>query len=382
MGEPCLDRSLVVHFAPLEDPRDALRRRHKLIEMVVIAIAAVLCGADGWVAIAAFGRAKESWLRQFLELPHGIPSHDTFGRVFALLAPAAFEACFRAWVETIRSVIPGEVIALDGKTLRRSHDRAAGLGALHLVSAWACANRVVLGQVATEAKSNEITAIPQLLALLHLEGCIVTIDAMGCQTRIAAQIVAQGGDYLLALKGNQGTLEGEVEEAFIDADARDYAGVDSQVLETVERGHGRRETRRYRTLGDLSGVPRSALWEGMNMIGMVESRREVNGKVSTETRFYIGSIGTDVAGFARAARDHWGIENTLHWSLDVAFREDDSRVRNPAARENLAVLRHIALTRLKQDRHTKLGIQNKRLRAAWDDRYLAELHGQRAMQRS
>ena len=290
MGEPCLDRSLVVHFAPLEDPRDALRRRHKLIEMVVIAIAAVLCGADGWVAIAAFGRAKESWLRQFLELPHGIPSHDTFGRVFALLAPAAFEACFRAWVETIRSVIPGEVIALDGKTLRRSHDRAAGLGALHLVSAWACANRVVLGQVATEAKSNEITAIPQLLALLHLEGCIVTIDAMGCQTRIAAQIIAQGGDYLLALKGNQGTLEGEVEEAFIDADARDYAGVDSQVLETVERGHGRRETRRYRTLGDLSGVPRSAVWAGMNMIGMVESRREVNGKVSTETRFYIGSM--------------------------------------------------------------------------------------------
>jgi predicted transposase YbfD/YdcC len=373
MGEPCLDRSLVVHFAPLEDPRDALRRRHKLIEMVVIAIAAVLCGADGWVAIAAFGRAKESWLRQFLELPHGIPSHDTFGRVFALLAPAAFEACFRAWVETIRAVIPGEVIALDGKTLRRSHDRAAGLGALHLVSAWACANRVVLGQVATEAKSNEITAIPQLLALLHLEGCIVTIDAMGCQTRIAAQIIAQGGDYLLALKGNQGTLEGEVEEAFIDADACDYAGVDSQVLETVERGHGRRETRRYRTLGDLSGVPRSALWEGMNMIGMVESRREVNGKVSTETRFYIGSIGTDVAGFARAARDHWGIENTLHWSLDVAFREDDSRVRNPAARENLAVLRHIALSRLKQDQHTKLGIQNKRLRAAWDDRYLADL---------
>jgi predicted transposase YbfD/YdcC len=325
------------------------------------------------VAIAAFGRAKESWLRRFLELPHGIPSHDTFGRVFALLAPAAFEACFRAWVETIRAVIPGEVIALDGKTLRRSHDRAAGLGALHLVSAWACANRVVLGQVATEAKSNEITAIPQLLALLHLEGCIVTIDAMGCQTRIAAQIIAQGGDYLLALKGNQGTLEGEVEEAFIDADACDYAGVDSQVLETVERGHGRRETRRYRTLGDLSGVPRSALWEGMNMIGMVESRREVNGKVSTETRFYLGSIGTDVAGFARAARDHWGIENTLHWSLDVAFREDDSRVRNPAARENLAVLRHIALSRLKQDQHTKLGIQNKRLRAAWDDRYLAEL---------
>ena len=373
MGEPSLDRSLAGHFAVLEDPRDVLRRRHKLIEMVVIAIAAVLCGADGWVGIAAFGRTKEEWLRQFLELPHGIPSHDTFGRVFAVLAPAAFEACFRAWVESIRAVIPGEIIAVDGKTLRRSHDRAAGLGPLHLLSAWAGANRVVLGQVATEAKSNEITAIPQLLALLQIKGCIVTIDAMGCQTKIAAQIIAQGGDYLLALKGNQETLEREVEEAFIDADARDYAGVDSQVLETVERGHGRHETRRYRTLGDLSGVPRSALWEGMNMIGMVESRREVNGKVTTETRFYIGSIGTDVGDFARAARGHWGIENVLHWSLDVAFREDESRVRDPAARENLAVLRHIALTRLKQDRRTKLGIQNKRLKAGWDERYLAEL---------
>ena len=373
MGEPSLDRSLAGHFAVLEDPRDALRRRHNLIEMVVIAIAAVLCGADGWVGIAAFGRAKEDWLREFLELPHGIPSHDTFGRVFSVLAPGAFEACFRAWVEAIRAVIPGEIIAVDGKTLRRSHDRAAGLGPLHLVSAWAGANRVVLGQVATQAKSNEITAIPQLLALLQIKGCIVTIDAMGCQTKIAEQIIAQGGDYLLALKGNQETLEREVEEAFIDADARDYAGVDSQVLETVERGHGRCETRRYRTLGDLSGVPRSAVWAGMNMIGMVESRREVAGKVTTETRFYIGSIGTDVGDFARAARGHWGIENALHWSLDVAFREDESRVRDPAARENLAVLRHIALTRLKQDQRTKLGIQNKRLKAGWDERYLAEL---------
>ncbi len=373
MGEPCLDRSLAGHFARLEDPRDALRRRHKLIDMIVIAIAAVLCGADGWVAIAAFGRAKESWLRQFLELPNGIPSHDTFGRVFSVVAPAAFEACFRAWVEAIRAVIPGEVIALDGKTLRRSHDRAAGLGALHLVSAWASVNRVVLGQVATEAKSNEITAIPQLLALLQSEGCIVTIDAMGCQTKIAAQIIAQGGDYLLALKGNQGTLESEVQEAFIDADARDYAGGASEVLESVERGHGRIETRRYRTLGDLSGVPRSAVWKGLNMLGMVESRCERDGKVSTECRFYIGSIGTDAACFARAARGHWGIENDLHWSLDVAFREDESRLRDPQARENFAVLRHIALTRLKNDSATKLGIKNKRLKAGWDEHYLETL---------
>jgi predicted transposase YbfD/YdcC len=372
MCESNLDRSLIGHFSPLEDQRCPINRRHVLGEMIVIAIAAVMCGADGWVAVAQFGRSKETWLKEFLALPNGIPSHDTFGRVFSLLQPEAFEDCFRSWVASIREVIPGEIIAVDGKTLRRSHDRAAGLAALHLVSAWAAANRVVLGQVATEAKSNEITAIPQLLALLRIKGCIVTIDAMGCQTKIAEQIIEQEGDYVLALKGNQSTLASEVEEAFIDADVKDYAGMESEFIETVEHGHGRIETRRYRTLGDLSGVPRSALWRGMNMIGMVESQRTLDGKTSCETRFFIGSIGTDATCFARAVRDHWGIENELHWTLDVAFREDDSRVREPAARENLAVLRHIALTRLKKD-NTKLGIKNKRLKAGWDERYLAKL---------
>jgi predicted transposase YbfD/YdcC len=368
-----LEGSLAGHFFTLEDPRDPARLRHKLMDMVVIAIAAVICGADDWVGVAAFGRAKETWFRQFLELPNGIPAHDTFGRVFSLLAPGAFEQCFRAWVASIRQVLPGEIVAIDGKTVRRSHDRASGLAPLHLVSAWATANRVVLGQIATEAKSNEITAIPRLLELLLLKGCIVTIDAMGCQTKIAEQIFAQGGDYVLALKGNQGTLAAEVEEAFIDADARDYAGVATEVVETVDRGHGRSETRRYRTLGDLSGVPRSALWKGLNMLGMVESQRQSDGKVSTECRFYIGSIGTDAACFARAVRGHWGIENDLHWSLDVAFREDESRIRDPQARENFAVLRHIALTRLKNDSTTKLGIKNKRLKAGWDQHYLEAL---------
>ena len=222
MCEANLDRSLIGHFSPLEDQRCPINRRHDLIEMIVIAIAAVMCGADGWVAVAQFGRSKETWLREFLALPNGVPSHDTFGRVFSLLQPEAFEDCFRSWVASIREMIPGEIIAVDGKTLRRSHDRAAGLAALHLVSAWAAANRVVLGQVATEAKSNEITAIPQLLALLRIKGCIVTIDAMGCQTKIAEQIIEQEGDYVLALKGNQGTLASEVEEAFIDADVKDY----------------------------------------------------------------------------------------------------------------------------------------------------------------
>ena len=371
MPEMTLDRSLMTHFASLEDSRCALKRRHNLLDMIVIAIAGTLGGADGWVQIAEFGRAKQAWRQQFLELPNGIPAHDTFGRVFSLLQPEAFEACFRDWVEAIRTVIPGEVIAIDGKTLRRSHDRGKGLAALHLVSAWATANRVVLGQVATAAKSNEITAIPQVLAMLHLEGCIVTIDAMGCQTAIAKQIVAQGGDYVLALKGNQGTLAAEVEEAFIEADVREYAEVTSEVLETTEQGHGRRETRRYRTLGDLSGLPHSALWEAINMIGMVESEREINGKTTCETRFYIGCIGTDVETFARAVRGHWGVENQLHWSLDVSFNEDDSRVRDPEARQNLALIRRIALTRLEHD-HTKLGIPSKRLKAGWDERYLAK----------
>jgi len=329
-----VDRSLARHFTGLEDPRCALKRRHRLVDMVVIAIAAVLCGADGWVAIAALGRAKRDWLRQFLELPNGIPAHDTFGRVFALIEPSAFEACFRTWVEPIREVIPGEIIAVDGKALRRSHDRGSGPGALHLVSAWASSNRVVLGQVATEAKSNEIIAIPRLLELLQLQGCIVTLDAMGCQVKIAALLHTRGAQYVLALKGNQETLAEEVEEAFIDADARDYEGSISEVVETTDTGHGRRERRRYRTMASLEGVKRRDLWKGFNTIGMVGSTRELNGTLTQETRFTIGSIGPDAETFARAVRSHWTVENQLHWSLNVAFREDDSRVREPVAREN------------------------------------------------
>ena len=365
MLEMTSERSLLSHFSVLEDPRSGIQRRHLLTDMVVIAMAAVLCGADGWVQIAQFGRAKRAWLEQFLTFPNGIPAHDTFGRVFSLIDPEAFEACFRTWVQTLGELLPSEVVAIDGKTLRRSHNRGQGLGALHLVSAWASENQVVLGQVATAAKSNEITAIPKLLELLHLKGCIVTIDAMGCQTKIAEQIVAQGADYVLALKGNQSTLAAEVEEAFIDADVRDYAGLDSEFLETVESGHGRRETRRYRTLGELCGVARSALWSAMNMIGMVDSEREIDGHITRETRFYIGSIGTEAATFARAVRAHWGVENRLHWSLDVSFNEDASRVRDPQARQTLAVLRRIALTRLRHDA-TKLGLQSKRLKAGWD----------------
>jgi len=366
--------SLVEHFSVLEDGRDPSKRRHLLIDMLVIAITAVLCGADGWTEIEEFGESNEAWFRKFLDLPNGIPSHDTFGRVFSLLSPAAFQERFSAWIASVREAYEGEeIVAIDGKSLRRSHDRKRGQGPLHMVSAWAVNNRVVLGQRATEAKSNEITAIPQLLETLMLRGCIVTIDAMGCQKAIAAKIIDQGGDYVLGLKGNQSRLCEQVEEAFIDADARDYDGVQSDYFETVERGHGRTETRRYWTLGELGGVEQARRWKGLNVIGMVQSIREQDGRTSNEYRYYIGSIGNDARRFAAAVRGHWGVENDLHWSLDIAFREDESRIRQRQAAENFTVLRHIALARLKNEKTLKRGIKTKRLKAGWDEAYRAKL---------
>jgi predicted transposase YbfD/YdcC len=366
-------KTLIEHFSTLEDPRDPSKCRHKLIDILVIAIAAVLCGADDLTGIEAFGKAKIEWFGRFLELKNGIPSHDTFGRVLSLLAPTAFQACFRGWIESVRTQYEEEVISVDGKTLRRSHNRKGGLGPLHIVSAWASRNGLVLGQCATDAKSNEITAIPELLEVLFLKGCIVTIDAMGCQKKIAEQIIAQGGDYVLALKGNQGNLANEVEEAFIDADAKDYEDMATDFYETHERGHGRVETRRYWTLGDLDTIEEAKHWSGIDMIGMVQSERECDGTTSSEYRFYIGSIGTDAERFANAVRSHWGVENNLHWSLDIAFREDESRLREPTAAQNAAVLRHIALALLKNDTGSKLGIKNKRLKAGWNESYLANL---------
>ena len=368
-----IPKSLFDHFVVIQDPRDDKKRHHLLIDMIVIAITAVICGADGWTQVEAFGKAKEAWFRRFLELPHGIPSHDTFGRVFSVLSPEVFEARFRDWVASVREVCGQDIVAIDGKSLRRSHRRKKGLGPLHMVSAWSVANGLVLAQKATEAKSNEITAIPEVLELLDLKGCIVTIDAMGCQKAIAEKIVEREGDYVLALKGNQSTLAQAVEELFIDADAVDYAGWTMDVHETTDRSHGRVEMRRYVTLTAVDKIPQGADWEKLNMVGMVQCERQVNDKRSAETRYYIGSTGGDARRFAWAVRSHWGIENSLHWCLDIAFREDESRVRDRQAANNLAVMRHIALGLLRKDKTVKGGIKTKRLVAGWDEDYLASL---------
>jgi predicted transposase YbfD/YdcC len=367
--------TLADHFAVLTDPRSDHTKRHQLLAILTIALCAILSGADEWVAMEAYGNAKREWLETFLALPNGIPSHDTFGRVFAALDPDQFERCFLAWVQSTVALTAGAVIACDGKTARRSHDRGAGKAPVHMVSAWASADHLVLGQRAVDEKSNEITAIPALLDVLMLKGCIVTIDAMGCQTDIAAQIVAQDADYVLALKENHDTSYHEVVHLFADAHATAFADYDADAAETVDSGHGRVEIRRYWTISDpatMAHVDPDRAWAGLRAIGMVEAERRAKGTISRERRYFLTSLG-DAATFGRAVRAHWGIENGLHWVLDIAFREDESRARTGASAANLVVLRHIALNLLKKERTAKVGIKNKRLKAAWDERYLLKL---------
>lgn len=359
------------HFRDLTDPRAEPAKRLPLLDIVTIAVCAVICGADTWVDVELYGTRKELWLRSFLDLPHGIPSHDTFGRVFAALDPVQFETAFLGWVRALATTTDGALIAIDGKTLRRSHDRSTGQAALHMVSAWATTNRLVLGQLATEAHSSELTAMPLLLDALVLEGRIVTIDAMGCHPDIAAQIVDGGGDYVLALKANQPTLRELVADHFAQPPAPGNAPM-AQVR-TVEKDHGRRETRTCVVCADpavIRWLDPDGAWAGLRSIAMVTAERRIGDDVSRETRYFLSSLPGDARQLARAVRRHWSIENGLHWVLDMAFREDDSRVRTGHAAENFAVLRHIALNLLRQERTAKGGVKARRLQAGWDDAYL------------
>jgi predicted transposase YbfD/YdcC len=367
------------HFATLIDPRRDHLKAHQLEDILTIALCAVICGADDWVEVETFGQAKEAWLRTFLALPGGIPSHDTFGRVFARLDPDAFRRCFVSWVQAVVGDPGRQVVAIDGKTLRRSHDRRAGKAALHLVSAWATTSGLVLGQVATRAKSNEITAIPVLLKLLALEGAVVTIDAMGCQRAIATQIVEQRADYVLALKDNHEKLHERVVSTFVEADkARGTTLLlgDLAVDTTTDAGHGRVERRRCRAIGEpahLAYIDPDHDWPDLRSVVCIESTRRIGDTVSTEARHYLSSLPPDAPALAQIIRSHWRIENSLHWVLDVAFREDDSRVRVGHAPENLAIVRHLALNLLRQDTSRRVGLANKRFRAALDTTYLRSI---------
>lgn len=371
--------SVSEHFASLTDPRVERCRVHPLMEVVTIALCGVICGADDWVSIEAFGQEKAEFLGTFLRLPGGIPSHDTFGRVFARLDPDEFRRCFLAWVQAVVGEVGAQVVAIDGKTLRGSHDRRAGKHPLQMVSAWATESGLVLGQVATDAKSNEITAIPALLKLLALEGATVTIDAMGCQTAIAAQIVEQGADYVLALKDNHPTMRERVRLAFVDA--QNAAGSSLPVGDltptvTHDRAHGRAERRRCLAIGDpdyLAFIDPDHRWAGLKSVIRLESTRRVGAETTTEARYYLSSLPADAEHLAQVIRRHWGIENRLHWVLDVIFHEDLSRVRAGHAPENLAIVRHFALNLLRQDRSVKGSVATKRLRAALNQTYLRSL---------
>ena len=365
--------TLIDHFSNLTDPRIDRTKDHKLIDIVVIAVCSVICGADGWVGMETYGKAKYKWLKQFLELPNGIPSHDTFSRVFARLEPEEFQTCFLHWIKSISQLIPGEVISIDGKTLRHSYDRESKKKAIHMISAWANTQKLVLGQRKVDEKSNEITAIPELIKVLELSGCIVTIDAMGTQKNIAQLIIDKGADYCLALKGNQGNIYEDVEQLFESCQAQKWQNIDHSFFQTTEKGHGRIETRRYWTMGEVEFLLDADKWAGLKSIGMVESQRTIDGETTWETRYYLNSFSSNAEVFADAVRSHWGIENSLHWVLDVSFAEDDCRIRKDNSPENLALLRHLALNLLSQEKTAKVGVKNKRLKAAWDEQYLAKV---------
>jgi predicted transposase YbfD/YdcC len=376
--------SLVHYFASMTDPRINRRKAHDLVDILVIAICTMLCGGEGFNDMEDFGKAKYDWFKTFLRLRNRIPSHDTFNRVFAALDPKEFLDCFLRWTQSLRQAISQEIVALDGKALRRALNQGQSL--TYVVSAWAASNGLVLGQLKVADKSNEITAVPELLRVLELSGCIVTIDAMGCQKKIAKEIIEADADYVLALKGNQETVHDEV-RSFLDATVAERAAPrpkgaklsgeaqQLQTCQTLEKDHGRLELRRYYQSDRLDWFADRGKWEGLRSVGVVESQREVAGQTTVERRYYLSSLPLGVETFARAARSHWGVENKVHWIMDVTFREDQSRARTGYAAENLATLRRIALNLLRRDKTLKRGIRGKQLNAGWDHAYLLRLLG-------
>jgi len=364
--------SIKKHFADLSDPRQR-EVTYPLMNVAVIAICAVICGADDFVAIAEFGNKKRHWLSRLLDLSAGIPSHDRFNAILAALQPGEFEKCLLSWITALHEITAGQVIAIDGKTLRRSFDAASSKSAIHMVSAWASANHISLGQVVVDAKSNEITAIPQLLEILELSGALVTIDAMGCQTEIAKQIVDADADYCLAVKGNQPTLHQGIIDFFLDHMEDDFARTQVRRYVTQEKGHGRQERREYYICPVPDDLPDRGRWKGVKAIGMVINITVKNGKETGEVRYYILSRYLSGRRFAEAVRGHWSIENRLHWQLDVTFQEDQCRVRKGHADANFSILRRTALSLLKNETTEKTGIKNKRLTAGWDDNYLEKV---------
>jgi predicted transposase YbfD/YdcC len=367
--------SIVAHFSVLEDPR-RYNRRHYLRDILVIAICAAIGGADGWADVALFGRAKAKWLKEVLslKLPHGIPTSHTFRRVFAALDAEQFQTCFVSWVQAVNGVTKGQIVAIDGKTLRRSHDRSLGREAIHMVSAWASGSGLVLGQMKVDDKSNEIPAVPELLEMLEIQGCIVTLDALHCQTQTVERIIEKHADYVLPVKENQPRLLEALRGLFDDAEEMRWVECDS--FRTVNKGHGRIETRECWTTSDpeyLKYIATLADWRGLQSIAMVEAVRRIGEQTTTTRRYFISSLETNAELMLRAVRSHWGIENKVHWVLDITFREDDCRIRRGHGAENFAVLRHIALNLLKQENSAKRSLRAKRKKAAWDDDYLLKV---------
>ena len=362
----------IAYFSVIPDPRVERTKKHRLIDILFIAVCTMVCGGEDFTDMEMFGEAKEEWLRSLLELPHGIPSHDTFGRVFSLIDPQAFGECFLRWSAALHEATKGEVIALDGKTLRHSFDSATGQSALHLVSAWASENGISLGQLKVDGKSNEITALPALLKMLDVKGCVVTMDAMGCQKELAKQVIEQGGDYVLCLKGNQGSLHEEARYFFEEAKKMKFRDVPYDYFETVEKDHGRIESRRCWMVEEVAiqWLERKDQWPGLASIAAIEAQRRIGHKVTKETRYFISSLRGSAQQLAEAARKHWGIENSLHWVLDVTMNEDQSRVRKNHAPENLALLRRLALNLIKKAKPPKKSVRGSIKRAGWNNAFL------------